>query len=770
MTLGILRGAVLINPRSKSIVLIILFLSLFMLTGWWHVFIQSKFPTSLKIDHISHSAKILIDERGIATIQAENLSDAFKIQGYLMASERLFQMEIARRAGKGTLAEILGSAAIPNDRWHRLLGFSQIAEKAWEFLDSEQQAALNDFSLGVNSFINMHKGSPWWKKGLGIEFEVLQTVPDFWTPKDSLICLLLMSESQANSWKDDLRNESLQILTEDERKFITPVNTSEDQLLIPDKQTSLNDPSMLFKKSSSTISRISGDLISISKGGDFSEIDPPLYGSNSWVISPQKSKNGHVLLANDPHMDIQSPGYWFPIRFEIRGTQIFLIQGVALPFVPGILLGQNQYLAWGFTNLSADEQDLFRETKVKERIEEIKIRNLPSEVIRIYHGEHGPQIRPGYSLAWSALDPKLISLPMVKIMTSKNWKEFNKAFDKYRGPAMNVTYGDISGNIGWRTAGLIPVRPEGFNGTRPIPGHLSWRGYLEQNLMPRIYNPSRGWITTANQRVVGNSSPIYLSSRWASPARAQRINQLIRLREKLALSDMNEIQLDTVSIPHRDLMKLMSPFMSHQLRESFSYWDGTSSEDSLLFTQAEIIRMNYRDALYNKVLNGTGLTASTFSFTNNDATLIESLLASQEEWSHVGLGDKRAFIMEVLKVSDRQMRENSLKKWGDYNRSRPQHALSQGGLLLKNLFGIRTEPQSGNYRSVRSSQPQYGQSMRFIADINDPNSSTIILPLGISGHVLSPFRTNMRQDWIKGDRELQKTKFFLPPKKIIEIH
>lgn len=757
------------NFKIKTTILIILGVSIILLTGWWHILIQSEIPDTFEIGQISHPAKIMIDERGIPTIQAENLSDAFKIQGYLMASERLFQIEITRRAARGTLSEILGPATLPSDRWHRILGFTQVAARAWQGLDVEQQDALRDFSWGVNRFIQMHEKSSWWTKSIGIEFEVLQVKPQPWTPEDSLACLLLMTESQSNSWKNDLRNESLQVLSQPERKFLSPVFTSADQLLIPDKETDLNDPLLLFKLGTLKGTKASGSLLDPSNLNDLSGIDPPLFGSNSWVISPKKSKNGHVLLANDPHMDIQSPGYWFPIRFEIKSPKAMVIQGVALPFVPGILLGQNQYLAWGFTNLSADQQDLFREPTVRERTEVIKIRNLPPESVSVYEGSHGPQVRPGYSLAWAALDPKLMSLPMGKIMTATNWDEFNKAFDSYRGPCMNVTYGDVQGNIGWRAAGLIPLRPRGFDGTRPIRGDLDWKGYLAQNAMPKIYNPESGWITTANQRVVGNSSSVYISSRWASPARAQRINQLIGQRKELDLADMNEIQLDTVSIPHRDLMKLFTPFMSAEMRRSFTSWDGTSYQDSELFTQAEIIRINYRDALYNKILMGTGFTGSTLDVTNNDAPLIESMLASQEEWSKAGLGDKSMFLREVLRVSYRQIVENPIKKWGDYNLSRPQHPLAQGSFVFKSIFGVKGEAQSGNYRAVRANQPQYGQSMRFLADVNDLSASTMVLPLGISGHVLSPYRTNMRRDWIQGDLELQKTKFSRPAQKTIEV-
>ena len=763
-----ISGLNLMSFKTKIATFIILGLSLAIFTAWRYIFIQSKIPDLIEIHQISHPAKIMIDERGIPTIEAENLSDAFKIQGYLVASERLFQMELLRRAAKGSLSEILGPSTLSNDRWHRILGFAQVAERAWQGLDTNQQEALRHFSWGVNRFIEIHEKSLGWKKGLGIEFEILRLKPQPWTPEDSLACLLLMTESQANSWKDDLRNESLQFLSERERKFIFPVYTSADQLLIPDKQSDLNDPLFFFKSNSPGRLKSFQSLLNPSTP-NLPEIDPPLFGSNSWVISPIKSKNGHVLLANDPHMDIRSPGYWFPVRFVIKSPQAFIIQGVALPFLPGILLGQNQHIAWGFTNLSADEQDLFRETAIRERIELIKIRNHPEDRMRVYEGNHGPQVRPGYSLAWSALDSRLVSFPMVKIMTATNWNEFNKAFDDYRGPLMNVTYGDIEGNIGWRAAGLIPLRPPGFNGALPIPGHLSWKGYLDQNTMPRIYNPKSGWITTANQRIVGNSSPLYISSRWASPARAQRINQLIGLREQLDLNDMNNIQLDTVSIPHRDLIKLLIPFMPQEMRTLFTSWDGNSDRDSELFTQAEIIRINYRDELYKKILLGTGFDGSTLNFTNNDAPLIESLLASQEEWTFSGLGDKRTFLMEVIKISDQQIKGNPLKKWGDYNPSRPQHPLGQGGFILRSIFGINEEPQSGNYRAVRANQPTYGQSMRFLADVRDLDASTIVLPLGMSGHVLSPYRTNMRQDWIEGDYGLKKTKFANPPRFVIEV-
>ena len=175
-----ISGLNLMSFKTKIATFIILGLSLAIFTAWRYIFIQSKIPDLIEIHQISHPAKIMIDERGIPTIEAENLSDAFKIQGYLVASERLFQMELLRRAAKGSLSEILGPSTLSNDRWHRILGFAQVAERAWQGLDTNQQEALRHFSWGVNRFIEIHEKSLGWKKGLGIEFEILRVKPQPW--------------------------------------------------------------------------------------------------------------------------------------------------------------------------------------------------------------------------------------------------------------------------------------------------------------------------------------------------------------------------------------------------------------------------------------------------------------------------------------------------------------------------------------------------------------------------------------------------------------
>lgn len=737
---------------------------------WLYLRWTSSLPSDVKLPGLLSTGDIAIDARGFATIEADNLADAFKIQGYYAASQRLFQMDIARRLAGGRLSEIFGRQTLNADKLHRLYGFQQIARAALELMDPEELKDLDAFADGVNSFIkqNPHK--------LGLEFLLLNYHPELWSAYDSILCLLFMNESQSNSWRDDIRRSSFEILGKKKIDFIFPVFTQQDILVIPDLNSGRDDASSLFK----------ANLNSDHHQGpqDFIQHDDPtqevsLFGSNSWVITGSKSHTGKPFLANDPHMDLAAPGYWLPLRIKIRSTNE-LIQGVALPFIPGILLGQNQTIAWGFTNLSADQQDLYSEPKTSERTEIIKMKSwIPQFFNKIFRtpqtnqetyqvplGIHGPQIVPMHSLVWSALNPKFSGLPIRKIMLARNWKEFNNAFDQYRGPAMNVTYADSTGNVGWRAAGLIPIRPRPFLGTSPLPLGVLWSGYVPQDQMPRVLNPSEGWVISANQRTIGTKSPLYVSSRWASPARAQRIHELLLGQPLFGAKDFHRIQMDTVSIPHRDLIKKLLPYMSEKMRNMFSDWDGSSNKESTLFLEAEIIRSTIRDNLFSL------LTSEKIITHNNDAPVLQAIIADQKGWTTAGLGDKEAFVKKSLRAAEDKILEKKKvwKTWGAFNAFRPSHPLGNSATVLRWLFNPWPQDLSGNSRAIRANQPQYGQSMRLIADLSDPNASSLVIPLGSSGHLASPYRINQREEWLAGASDMKMNRWGQPAVHHIKFH
>lgn len=679
------------------------------------------------------------EAHGIPLIQAPTLRDAFRLQGYATARERLFQMELQRRAADGRLSELVGKAALPADRLHRIYGFRQVAEAAVARLPEAERRDLEAFAEGVNAFIREREGR--W----GLEFRLLSLRPDPWTPADSVKGLLLMNEDMSTTWRQELRAEMLQALPEAQRRFLAPVVTAQDLPLVPDAEPSPGgDTALLFAGASATPS-----VAGIHRSPWPSDLPPEAEGpagSNAWVVAPGRSASGGALLANDPHLSLSAPGYWLPLRLQAEGRTW---QGVAMVMGPGIVIGQGDTFAWGFTNLGTDVQDLFCEPAVAERVEVISLRGGATETLRVALGARGPQVRPGISLRWTALDPGNLRLSVRELMLARDWEGFNAALDHFPGPAMNAMYADRAGHIGWRATGLIPLRGPGQDGSRVVEGgpDRDWRGLLPQAQMPRVLDPAEGYLVTANQRVIGTRFPHPVATRWASPARARRIAELLRGKEKLEAADMGKIQMDVVSQEHRDLMVQAAPHLPKDIRDRFAGWDGAAAADSARFTEAERFRRALRSALLRRLLAGLSPDPEGWSWSHDDDALRAALGADQAAWTRAGLGDQGTWVREAWAEAG-----GTAPAWGEENRLDLQHPLGRAGGLLGWLFNPPRKAQPGWVRTVRVARPAFGQSLRLVVDWGRPEATTMVVPLGVSGHLGSPHRQDQLSSWLGGGR------------------
>jgi penicillin amidase len=722
------------------------------LWAWWTI--QRQLPDSAVpvIHGLANRVQVAFDGRGVATIRAGSFQDAFRVQGYLAARERLFQMELQRRAADGLLSELIGPSALPLDRTHRVYGFHQTADAAVLLLPEDERDALEAFSDGVNAFIQSHPDR--W----GLEFQLLGTKPRPWTPADCLKGLLLMHEDLSSTWRSELRNEALKVLPENQRRAIQPVATEWDQLIIPDAESPKLEAELLFQAQPMLkIAKLPGlpkDVLGLSSLAG--ERDASI-GSNAWVVSGSRTASGKPMLVNDPHLGLASPGIWLPLRIEIGER---FAEGVALPFLPGITLGRNQAIAWGFTNLGTDVQDLYRENPKGERIEDIPVKGRAVERFRVPLGAHGPQVRPGYSLKWVALDPANLRMPISKLIRATDWDSFNAACDGFLGPAQNIVYADAEGHIGYRATGLVPIRKKGDDGSLPVDGTdltNDWQGFVSQPEMPRVLDPAKGYLVTANQRILGSGFPYPVATRWASPVRAKRIAELIEAAGKLDHARAERIQLDVTSIEHREFMNLAAPLLSAGWQSRFQGWNGAADADSRLFLEADLLKKKFRGQLINRALRGTGWDADSFSSDTEDAVLREALKVDQAAWTRGGLGDKQEALLEAARQTRPQM-EKGPKTWGESNRLDLQHPVGRAGGVLGWLFNAPHIVQSGANHTVRVAKPDFGQSMRFIVDWGDPDSTTLVVPLGVSGHLGSRHRHDQIGNWLKGDPLGQRTR------------
>ena len=719
-------------------------------TGWWQVERQIPDQDTPAIAGLTGTVRVAFDGRGVPTLQAGNLLDAVRVQGYLTARERLFQMELMRRSADGALAEAVGAAALPLDRRRRTFGFKQVAEAAVAKLPQAEREASEAYAAGVNAFIRSREGR--W----GIEFKLLGLAPRPWTVADSLKVLLIMHEDLSTSWREELQGALLLSLPKERRDLLMPRATEEDVLLVPDADPAPVPPTRRLSTADVKTARetLADPALRMPYAG--------VAGSNNWVVAGRRTASGKPMLANDPHLGLMSPGTWYPLRIEWQGRYV---QGASLPGGPGVVIGHNDRIAWGFTNLMTDVQDLYWEDPVAERVERIEVKGGTAETLRVPLGRHGPQLRPGLSLHWAALDPAHLRNPFLRVDTAHDWNEFNAALDGFPGPAQNAVYADREGHIGWRATGLIPLRRPGDDGSLPRDGRDSgndWRGFVTQADMPRVLDPAEGFLATANQRVIGSSFPHPVATDWASPVRAKRIVEVLAQARAWTLADMDTLQRDTRSPLYLAFRDASLPLLPVGLRTEFEGWDGRASTGSRAFSRLFALYREWRAVALERLMPGTGLDGEDLRWANRDAVPLALLKLEQAGWTRLGLGDRAQAMNQARRRATEHPDWN--RPWGEANRLRAAHPIGRAGGPLGWIFNPPAEPQDGASRCVRVAGPDFGQSMRFALDWGDPEATRLVLPLGISGHLGSPHRHDQLKDWLRGDPEGRHTRLKQPQK------
>jgi penicillin amidase len=709
------------------------------------------------IPGLKEPVHVTFDDRGVATVAARSVDDAIRVQGYLTARERLFQLDLQRRAGDGRLSELFGKAALDLDRRRLTYGYARVAARAASLLPDVERSHLTALTDGINAFIDSHAGR------LGLEFAILRERPRRFTPEDGLVVLLLMYEDLTTVWRDEAARDANRHLPPAVARFVFSTLSNDDGTLVPDAEPLRPPP-----------------LPGFAFGG--SRPDPgggsgAAAGSNEWAVSGFLTKSGKPILANDPHLPLAMPSLWLPMRFEIAGRSV---EGVTLPGLPGVVLGKNDAIAWGFTNVYTDVQDLYQESiadgkaargsgaePVETRVETIPVRGGPPERLEVRETSHGPLVTGDLALKWTALDPMNIRLPVVEVMLARTPEDFGRALDDFLGPAQNVVWASATGDIGWRATGLIPLRRPGTDGGVPYDGSdpaNDWRGFLPASQLPRLVNPPSGYIVTANNRVIGTSFPVPVSTHFWSSVRALRIRDLIekakRSGTKLDRASMEAIQLDVTSEPMRRLMEAFAPYLPPDVAKSFAGWDGRAEAAPAQF----LIARTLRDRLAARTLKVWKIRGNVRLA---EERVLDVALADKAAWRRAGLGDRNSAMKLVVEEALREIAaaqglDRSRWSWGVSNRLSARHPL---GRLpgLSSVFDAPRVPMPGASGVPRVQTHLFGQSMRFIVDWGDPAAATLVVPFGVSGHVGSPHRMDQFRFWMDGDPSGTATRLDRPP-------
>jgi penicillin amidase len=748
---------------------------------------------SLSLQGLRERVTVRRDERGIPYIEAANLTDLSFAQGYVTASDRLWQMDFMRRTMRGESAEVLGSAVLPQDKMFRTYGFARVAEAEVANASQEAREQLEAYARGVNAYIETLDA-----KSLPQEFQILQYRPKPWTPADSLLIVKLFFEFLSDTWQTDIMRAALQNVPADKRAALL-VETSPLDVLVVGRdgvkaQAGLSRPSDTGVKVNvatlRALNEMRADVERVAERLGVLELNRE--ASNNWVVSGKRTASGKPLLANDPHLLASAPSIWYMIHLSAPGMRV---AGVTSPGLPGVVIGHNERIAWGFTNTGPDVADVYLEKfdpqnprrymtpagwrDAEVRREEIKVRKgftspeTETQVLEVTVTRHGPLVfeREGkrYALRWTALDPRLSAAEgFYSINTARNWAEFQTALSHYNAPMQNMVYADVDGHIGYTAAGRVPLRKSG-DGSLPYDGATDageWTGYIPFDKLPRLFDPPSGIIVTANQRVVGTDYPYFLTHEWAAPYRARRILEMLEAKPKLTAEDFRAIQGDTFSIPGsifaretvRTLKSVNFPLDTRSAEDgkllksalaSFQNWDGRIIPDSVVAPLVAETRLAFRNRIMKAAL-GEDL-AKEYSW-GNGSTLLDRLITEQpREWlpkeftSYAELllacyGDARAALTKRLGADESQW------TWGRYAQVSFPHPLGRVPIIGQQ-FVIQPFPQSGAGANLTTVNVGRSVSMRFIADPGDWDRTQHGITLGESGLPSSQHWQDQLADW-----------------------
>ena len=765
--------------------LIILF---FVLTCFVSAGETASQQNAIQIQGIKARITIRRDERGIPYVEAQNDEDLYFGQGYATAADRLWQMDLYRRTARGELAEVLGAgpnnAALDQDKLHRTYGFSQVAEAELANASPRARTVLEAYARGVNAY-----AASLDPKSMPPEFQILSYSFRPWTPADTFVVIKMFFEALSDTWRLDLMRQALSAVPAEKRAELLPEISPLDVLVVG-KDTKAKATSARvqpYTLSTETLAKLAhNQAIAAAALNRIGFDTDALAASNNWVVNGNRTVSGKPLLSNDPHLRPTAPSIWHMVHLSAPGVRV---AGVGTPGIPGVILGHNERVAWGFTNVGPDVQDLYLEKfdpnnpkryqtpsgwqDAVIRREEIKVRKGfgGSETDVVTHEvtvtRHGPIIFEGdgkrYALRWTALDPAKNNAESSFILNrARNWKEFNEALESFTAPTQNIVYADVDGHIGYHAAGVVPIRKSG-DGSVPYDGSTDggeWTSYIPISKLPMLYDPPSGMIVTANQRIVGTDYPYFLTHSWAQPYRARRIFELLNEKPKLSADDYRRILGDVYSIAGvsftREAVKLLRPKLTpadEKLRatlDAFEKWDGRVSADSSVAPIVSQMRLAFRTRILAAAL-GPELSKN-FNWANFDTTLDRVLKDQPAAWLPKEFSNYadllRACYEEAISNLTKSIGADETKwTWGELAKARFNHPLS-GAPLIGAQFAIAPFPQNGTGGSIGATvNVGPSVSMRLIADTSDWDKTQQGITLGESGLPRSPHWTDQLADW-----------------------
>ena len=752
----------------------------------WFQHPTPKYKGELKLQGLKSQVDVYFDKWAVPHVFAKNKKDLFYAAGYLAARERLFQMSMVALAVRGELASALGKDFVKNDIYFRTWMINETAKKLSRNLNDTTTEILLMFCAGINARIEEIKNDP------PIEFKIMGFDPPYWDPAVVTGYARMMAWELQSSWEQEVLYGAIESYFGREKL----------EEIIPkyDRQK----PKIAWQKFD-ILKPVFDSILENEKfsrnvfGNPSSDV-----GSNSWVVSGEKTKTGKPMLANDPHLAFRQPTRWYEMHLKAGD---FNTSGMCIAGIPVPILGQTDRCAWGFTNVMTDDLDFFIEKvnpknpnqylidkawkQMDRRVETIKIKDLPDTTIIIRATENGPVISDLHPLlknkntvmtmAWTGHWETNEMDAFIGLNSMKNWKDFTEAVKHFGVPGQNIVYADIDGNIGWRPAVYIPLRLDAdlFTPRDGTKSSNKWKGKVSFDKMPYLYNPPKGYIATANNKTIGNSFPYYISNLWADPSRAEQIVSRLDTMKNITIEDMKSIQLDQTSkfaleiLPY--ILNTEEGGEKGNLKKAYAYlknWDGVESVDSeaaLVFhtTIRNLVLGIYGDEL---ALLGKNYIESFMGLKYlHSRNLREVLKTGSSSWiDNIYTKEKfetthdiiRSAVINGVKEIEKKYGPNSSNwEWGDAHAVTHKHLFSKSSFLEK-LFSLNVgpfrsggsakTPNAGGYSYNKPYKQTSGASMRRIVDLSNLNETQCVIPTGQSGLPKSPHYRDQADMFHKG--------------------
>ncbi|MEA2077775.1 MAG: penicillin acylase family protein [Candidatus Marinimicrobia bacterium] len=735
-----------------------------------------NYDQDVELRNMTAPVEVYRDEYAVPHIFAETEEDLYRAVGYVMAQDRMWQMDLIRRGTTGRLSEIFGEDLVETDALMRALRISEKSGKILKDLDPVIRLSLIAYADGVNQYIEQYK------KKLPPEFAILGYEPEPWEPLHTINMIGYMSWDLTGGYRSKISlHKLLQAVGEERVRAFLPENVSHHTLVFPELEDAL----------------VSTDLhVAFEQLSDLG-ISGVFHGSNNWAINKNKVNNGKAIMCNDMHLSLWPPGIWYQMHCVVPGK--LDVTGVSLPGQPFVIAGHNERIAWGMTNVGMDDTDfyieklnedstqyLFNGEWVDLRIDKEAIKTKSGDTVyRILRYTHrGPIIstfrdidEAAISMRWIGNEASNEVKGVYLLNHAKNWNEFRTAASNFKSVSQNIVYADVDGNIGLQNSAGVPLKKDHYYSIYPgETDEYDWIGLMDFDKLPNSYNPDNGMVSSANNRVAGEHYPFFISH-WPEPHyRIDRIRQLLNMQNGMGVTDMMAIHLDQYSLLYEDLKPLMVAILNNAAlnekeQEAFTIlktFDGEIDKNAAAPCILETFYMKFLEHSMGDELDSLhyDMVMRSNSFVKNYVLNVWGNSASpwMDDVNTAGIEGFNNMVMISFKSTVEELVEKLGKKtenwrWGDMHQLTLEHPMG-GVKLLDRLFNLNRGPYPMNgdcftvapfsFHYYDPYEIYFGPSHRHIFTTDDWDQSKTIIPTGTSGIPKSPFYCDQTELYVNG--------------------